>query len=639
MKSGRVVDYARLDWTDGVPRSADFDDIYFSGYGLSETRHVFLDGNDLARRFDGAPGFSIGELGFGSGLNMLAVADLWRNSDKQPGARLNLFSVECAPFDPQALARAHRAWPELDLLSDALLENYPPPLRGFHSIDLADDVTLTLGFGDANALLKETDGAFDAWFFDGFAPAKNPDLWSPELFDQISRLSAPTATFATFSVAGAVRRALGGAGFQIEKRPGFGRKKEMLAGRLLEKPRARQSAAPWFDRSGSNPLKPGAKVAVIGGGIAGASLAFSLRATGLQPTVFDPNGIAAGASGNPAGLIMPRIDLGDNAASQFFAHAYVHSIARLRNLSAAGNDNLFNPCGVLQKFKTEDEKHRAERILAERILPVGWVEKCHDGGLFFPQGGVVDPGAYCKVLIGGAELISERVSRICDQSDSVDIHTSAGLVRSFDGVIVANSIAALSFSQCRTLPLTPVRGQIDFFSGVAPPARAITYGSYAATAPGGGAIIGATYDHSGTRNPTKTSVEATQENIAAASALIDIALLEVSGSTPRASLRCQTPDRLPVAGPIPDWDYFSAQYDGVRTGAKGPFPPAQRFANVFILAGLGSRGFVTAPYCADIIAAAMTGRPAPAERMIADALDPARFFIREMKRTRTIRAQ
>ena len=412
----------------------------------------------------------------------------------------------------------------------------------------------------------------------------------------------------------------------------------MLAGRLKEKSPPRHSDTPWLDRSGTRPLSARAKVAVIGGGIAGASLAFALRAKGLRPTLFDPGGVGAGASGNPAGLIMPRIDLGQNADSQFFAHAYVHSIARLRNLSAAGNRNLFNQCGVLQKFKTKEEIARAKRILAERLLPDGWVEE-HEDGLFFPQGGVVDPGAYCTALIGDTDLISERVSRIYNLTDRVEIHASTGLVRSFDGVIVANSVAALSFIQCRTLPLAPVKGQIDLFRGVAPPEHVIICGSYAAPAPGGGTIIGATYDHSGTQYPDATSVEATRENICAVGALIDITPLEVSGSAPRAAVRCQTPDFLPIAGPIPDWDYFSACYDGVRTGARGPFPPAQRITNIFILGGLGSRGLVTAPYCADIIAAAMTGGPAPAERMIADALDPARFFIREMKRTRTIRAQ
>lgn len=315
--ANRRIAHARLDWNEGAPRSAAFGDIYFSGDGAAETAHVFLDGNGLPARFAQSARFAIGEFGFGSGLNFLMAWDLWRRTPKPEGARLHFFSIEAFPLHQEDMARAHAAWPRLADLSARLRALLPPTVAGTHVLPVAPDVTLILAYGDANLAVARAEGGVDAWFFDGFSPARNPEMWGEVLFAEAARLSNPGATFATFTVAGGVRRAIAAAGFAVEKRPGYGRKKEMLAGRI-ETPRKASPRAPWFTNADPQRLAPGARVAIIGGGIAGASLAYAARRAGLDPVIIEADAPAAGASGNPAGLIMPRLDLGDTPASRFF---------------------------------------------------------------------------------------------------------------------------------------------------------------------------------------------------------------------------------------------------------------------------------------------------------------------------------
>jgi tRNA 5-methylaminomethyl-2-thiouridine biosynthesis bifunctional protein len=626
MSGERTIEFAAVDWEAGAPRSIFFDDIYFSGRGAEETRHVFLDGNGLERRLAAADRFALGELGFGSGLNFLSTWALWRRV-RRPGARLHYLSVEKFPLRAGDLRRAGAAWPEFADGVDALARIYPPPVAGLHLLRFDDGVSLTLGFGDAATMLKGCEASIDAWFLDGFSPPKNPDMWSSAVFAEIARLSAPGATAATFTVAGAVRRGLEAAGFKTEKRAGYGRKREMLAA-TIGAPRAVSRRAPWFPRA-RHTLAAGARVAIIGGGIAGASLADAASASGLTPVIIDPEGLASGASGNPAGLIMPRLDLGGGAAARFFIAAYVHAIRTLDRTGA------YNPCGVLQPSLTEGDHQWTEKALAARLLPADMMKE-RDGGLFFPQGGVVDPPAYVRALAGRADLVKGRALSIEAGPDGVRVSLAGGATIEAGAAVIANGPEALRFAEARTLPLMRVAGQIDRFPKAQSPAVAHAFGPYTAPAPGGGLVIGATYDRLGDDEEARISVEATRSTIAAiGAALPDLAAtLDAAQSVPRASVRCQTPDRLPVAGPAPDIHYYGAAYDDLRTGKPRDYPGGDVVPNLFLLTGLGSRGLVTAPLLAAMIVAEMTDAPLPVERDIAEALHPARFFIRDLKRAR-----
>ena len=219
-------DNAKVRWEDGdIPVSTHFDDPYYSRVdGLAEARHVFLQGNRLDMRFRDAETFTIAELGFGTGLNFLAAWALWTELAR-PGAVLNFVSFERFPLTPDQMRRALGAWPGLDPLAERLLA--APLHEGACDLPRA---RLEVIPGDARETLVSWTGTADAWFLDGFAPARNPELWGAELLAQVFAKTRPGGSFATYSAAGAVRRSLASAGFLVEKRPGFGRKREMLAG-------------------------------------------------------------------------------------------------------------------------------------------------------------------------------------------------------------------------------------------------------------------------------------------------------------------------------------------------------------------------------------------------------------------------
>ncbi|QPH53859.1 tRNA (5-methylaminomethyl-2-thiouridine)(34)-methyltransferase MnmD [Pontivivens ytuae] len=203
----------------GTPVSARFDDPYYSVEdGWAETRHVFLAGNDLLARL--TPGFHVAELGFGTGLNLMALA-------AEAPCPIRFTSFEAFPLARDDMARAAARFPGLAPQAEALLAAYRPEGGRFQ----LGPVSVELIIGDARATLPRWDGLADAWFLDGFAPARNPELWSKALMAEVGRHTAPAGTFATYTSAGAVRRALTAAGFTVTKRPGYGRKREMSTGR------------------------------------------------------------------------------------------------------------------------------------------------------------------------------------------------------------------------------------------------------------------------------------------------------------------------------------------------------------------------------------------------------------------------
>jgi tRNA U34 5-methylaminomethyl-2-thiouridine-forming methyltransferase MnmC len=211
-----------LDWRDGViPVSRHFDDPYFSlNDGLAETRHVFLAGNGLPARLHS--GFQVAELGFGTGLNLLAL--LLVNAETP----IRFTSFEAFPLPAEDIARALNHFPEARAVAEPFLQAWAQGQRQF----ALGPITVEIIIGDARDTLAAWQGAADAWFLDGFSPAKNPELWSPELMAEVGRHTAPGGSFATYTAAGHVRRALAEAGFAVSRLPGHGTKRHMSAGVL-----------------------------------------------------------------------------------------------------------------------------------------------------------------------------------------------------------------------------------------------------------------------------------------------------------------------------------------------------------------------------------------------------------------------
>ncbi|MBU2866152.1 tRNA (5-methylaminomethyl-2-thiouridine)(34)-methyltransferase MnmD [Pacificibacter marinus] len=215
---------AAIKWRDGViPVSTQFDDPYFSiGSGLEETRHVFLAGNDLPARLK--DGFHVAELGFGTGLNMLALALIWRGDET-----LRFTSFEAYPMDADDIETALSAFPEAAAIAGPFLDAWRTGLRHFRVGNVDVDVVV----GDARETLEHWSGKADAWFLDGFSPAKNPELWSADMMTQVGAHTASDGTFATYTAAGHVRRSLTAAGFDVERVSGFGNKRHMSRGTFI----------------------------------------------------------------------------------------------------------------------------------------------------------------------------------------------------------------------------------------------------------------------------------------------------------------------------------------------------------------------------------------------------------------------
>ena len=311
---------------EGTPVSRDFDDVYFSNdNGLEETRYVFLDGNRLNERFSthSRPLFVVAESGFGTGLNFLTLwqaFDVFRRDNPQATLqRLHFISFEKFPLRADDLRLAHQHWPELAPWAEQLQARWPLPFAGCHRLLLDEGrVTLDLWFGDINQLTNELDDSLnqqvDAWFLDGFAPAKNPDMWTAELFAAMARLARPGGTLATFTSAGFVRRGLEEAGFSMQKRKGFGRKREMLIGEMNQQLNF-PARAPWFARGGTEQRD----AAIVGGGIASALLALALLRRGWQVTLYCADDAPAqGASGNRQGALYPLLSQHDPALARFY---------------------------------------------------------------------------------------------------------------------------------------------------------------------------------------------------------------------------------------------------------------------------------------------------------------------------------
>ena len=665
------------------PRSRQFDDIYFAGDGLAESRHVFLDGNDLAARFADARAFVIAETGFGTGLNIMAAIDLWSRTQKRASARLTLITTERYPLCPDDIVRAHAAFPTLRPIAARLRAIIPPPVAGLHARAFSADIDILFAYGDVTDALAQIDagsgrantGGVDAWFLDGFAPSRNPDMWRPAMFAEIARLSAPGATFATFTVAGAVRRAAEGAGFTLARRPGFGRKREMLTGRINAPP-SLACPRPWFARpepipdgpaSRDSQGKPPPRIAIIGGGIAGAAAAHALRRRGADVLIIDPDGFAAGASGNPAGIIMPRLDLGDGPLARFSRAAYLYTLNLLHTTQAG----IFTQTGVRQPFLTDDDAARARKLKAAGLLPPSLIA-FDDDAITFPQGGIVDPARWVAALAGDTPLVRAKAMRIdapyadgagVTSGRALSIHLQNGDHLDADGVILANGRDALRFVQASGLPLASIAGQIEHLPGLAPPDTTHANGPYAAPAPSGGnqkpphavnegghnagTIIGASYtpiDAFAVPVADRAITVQTIENARRLSPAIDTALAATAPAAAhsRAAIRAQTPDRAPIVGALPDWGFYSGAYDDLRFGRQrrsdgALYPPADYRIGLYALTGLGSRGLVTAPLAAELLAALIFGEPLPVEQDVTEALHPARFFIRDLKRARPVK--
>ena len=650
---------------EGTPVSRDFDDVYFSNdNGLEETRYVFLEGNHLSTRFPEHPRrlFVVAESGFGTGLNFLT---LWQAFDcfraAYPEAtlqRLHFISFEKFPLTAHDLRLAHQRWPELAHWAEQLQTQWPPAIGGCHRLILDDGrVTLDLWLGDINDLTDKLDDSMnqkvDAWFLDGFAPAKNPDMWSPHLFSAMARLARPGATLATFTSAGFVRRGLQEAGFTMRKTKGFGRKRDMLVG-VMEQDLAIPAQAPWFARRASTSRE----VAIVGGGIASALLSLALLHRGWQVTLYCADEApATGASGNRQGALYPLLSAHDPALFQFFPAAFTFARRLYDSLPVAFDHNW---CGVTQLGWDEKSQQKITQMLSlglpEAIAHAVTTQQVAEtagvdtgcGGIQYPLGGWLCP----------AELTSAAIA--LGQSRGLTVHyahkvqslsrTAHWELRFADGkeaqhasVVLANGHHISQFTQTASLPVYPVGGQVSHIP-TAPQLsklrQVLCYDGYLTpqNPSNGHHCIGASY-HRGETDMHYSEADQQQNRQRLVDSFPDASWakeVDVSEGQARCGVRCATRDHLPMAGNVPDYDATLEVYqdlaDSKETAVSAPVHP-----ELFMLGGLGSRGLCSAPLLAEALAAQMSDEPVPLDRVTLAGLNPNRLWVRKLLKGKMVK--
>ena len=527
--------------TDDVPHFDDagrliasrYDDVYFSAEdGLAETRHVFLEGNRLAERFAAMKKgevFTIGETGFGTGLNFLAAWQFFEQHATSD-ARLEFVSIEGFPLGAETMRRALSPWAELAPCRDALLAQWGPLWPGLHRFRFADGrVRLTLLVGEAAEAMASIDASVDGWFLDGFAPARNPEMWREAVFEQVARLSRGDATLATYTAAGFVRRGLAAVGFDVEKLPGFGTKRDMTVGRYVAERvpplavacKAAREPILDADRVALQATANGSmRAVVIGASIAGAFAARSLAERGCTVTVIERQRLTDGVLPTLAprhAVLQPKISDINDPAGRWLREGYAAAMALLRSDRGLAERSGWQRCGTFQAAVDARVEKKLRRFV-EQFGPSGlcrWIERGQTeaelgvglpvGGVLVEEAGVLRPAGLCAGLLGHERITAcygieaQALQRV---AGAWRVSCNGGAVEEAPAVVVANALDALRFGQTRHLALKPVRGQVTLLdseqasghAGVLSGLRcALFYGGYVLPAVDGVQTLGASF--------------------------------------------------------------------------------------------------------------------------------------------------
>ncbi len=614
----RPIHPAQIDFSGGVPASPLYGDVYHPPIGaLEQAAHVFLRGNGLPGRWAGRRHFTILETGFGLGNNFLATWQAWRE-DPQRCERLFFVSTELHPPTRDDLQRAHAASP-LPALAAQLLQAWPPLTANLHPLDFENGrVQLLLALGDVATLLPGLRLQADAFYLDGFAPARNPAMWQARVLKALGRKAAPGATLATWSVARQLRDGLVTAGFELQRVPGIGGKREITLGRFA--PRFQPPALP-------DAAVPAAQQAVVvGAGIAGAAATRALVRLGLQVRVFEsaPQ-VAAGASGNAAGLFHGTVHADDGVHARLFratalvaARSYDAPSGLLRiHTDAAWMQALLNAQALPADYVQALPAEQAAALAGVALSSPAW---------FYPGGGVLAPTSWVQLQLAqpGVQLaLSTPVQRLQREGqDWLLLDTAGALLARTPLLVLANAAEAqrlLAPLGHAPWPLQHSRGQVTQCSVPHPLKRAVAGDGYALPLPGGGLLCGATREPGEPGGDTAPSEADHRYNLERLQRLTG---LPAPGAWQgRVGWRLHSDDRLPIAGALP----LVAMPASLRRDQARLLP---REPGLFVLTALGARGLTLAPLLGRLLAAQATGTPWPLEQDLVDAIDPARWLVR-----------
>ena len=511
-------------------------------------------------------------------MNFLATLRAWR---RNPGRKLHYVAVEKHPFSLQDLQTLHARYPEVREEAERLHAAWPMLVPGGHRAELEPGVVLTLFFADIK-VVRDLRLSADAFYLDGFAPDRNPEMWTPQTLRAVSRLAAPGATAATWSVAAGVRSALEETGFSVEKRPGFGTKREMLSATVT-------------GPSKNSLIQKARTATVIGAGIAGASVCERLCARGWEVTLVERHAEPAQeASGNLAGALHPVVTPDDSVFARLTRAGFLAASKRFSAL-----ENLrWDPCGVLQLARNEREAESQAASIAALGLPPDYAQLVSAaeasrhagvpvtaGGLWFPQAGWIQPRSLVDALLSAC---GPRLTR----------RFSSAMKAMPEGLtILATATGDIPHARLRR-----VRGQLSYLpaSAIEPPHAVLLRGGMLLPAVDGVCVAGASFDIDDEDPAPRVSSH--EGNLERLSRIVALPPLDAARLDGRVAFRTVARDRLPLAGRVDE--------------------------STWALLALGSRGLTWASLAAEVIASLLEGDPLPVEGKLADALDPLRFMKR-----------
>lgn len=633
--------------------------------------------------------FTIIETGFGTGLNFLCTAKLWQETtDERRSFWLEFISTEKYPLSKNDLKKCLENFPELEQLSDLLIKQYPSLIPGYHSIVFPKlRIKLLLLLGDIKNTLPGLEAKADAWFLDGFSPSRNPEMWSDELFCQIQRLSLEGSTFSTFTAASQVKKGMARAGFEVVKADGFGKKRDMLYGHKKvtlplkppdeEKPsppvnhtkKLKANQSPWFSAPAFSISKE-KSATVIGGGLAGTTTASRLAQDGWHVNLIERHEkLAEEASGNPAGVLYTKINNALNPQTEFYSSSYLHALRFLQHIQKEApwsREKIWDNCGVIQLLKKQqgfsiNESHKKlwnEEIVrqispeeGEKLSGFKLIannnENIFEDLLFYPEAGWVCPPRLCNFLTRAEkniQVVSGKEAHFLEYNENKSSWAikdrNEQTICNSEIVVIANSLSGNQFQQTRYLPLHKVRGQITSIPASEESSKlnaVICHDGYALPAIENMHCIGATFQ------PRDKQAEVRIEDNFSNLEKLNLALPDFFLSLPhdktettikgRAAFRCQSPDYLPIVGPVTNENYFMEKNAELKHGrAYKELPKSQHHPGLFVNLAHGSRGLTSTPLAAEIITAYAGKTSQPVPRQILDALNPARFLIRKSKR-------
>ncbi|ALS33628.1 tRNA 5-methylaminomethyl-2-thiouridine biosynthesis bifunctional protein [Pseudoalteromonas translucida KMM 520] len=656
----------------GTPVANDFDDIYYSDdNGLAESYYVFYQQNNIDTRLQShdQAHFVIAETGFGTGLNFLNTCQHFTDHlarqqvQKQLNygvKRLHFIAFEKHPLSVSDLSKILTAWPELNLLSEQLISQYPINLEGCHRLEFNNGtIVLDLYFGDALESIKTMSyprsGIVDAWFLDGFAPSKNPDMWQQSLFNAMVNISKVGATLATFTAAGFVRRGLSDAGFTMQKVKGFAHKRSMLIG-TLKHTNDTQSAPSYFNHD----VSPLSNVAVIGGGIASSCILYSLAKRGISSQLFCQDAAPAmGASHNVQGAVYPHLQAKNSPHSELFAHSFLYAKRLYKQLLNDGFSFDHSWCGVLQHAVKQPLADRHENLAQQQLWPQTLMRNvtAEQGdtiagvttgysGVYFEQGGWVNPPQLVNAMLSAAHCLSPYKSTFNCPIEQLEKTSNGWLLFSngkqfgpFSDVIICAGEHSDAFAQTKALPIVGVRGQVSHVQASEQSKKLKTvlcHKGYFTPAYLDHHCMGATFEKN-----TKSRQITEQDNLTNREQLLNFyghchfatSLGNITAA--KAAVRCSFIDHLPMAGEWAEQSDYLTAFANLRLGKRYQYQAlSKKQQGLHIFTGFGARALCSAPLCSEHLISSLSNEPRPLSERVSQAIHPARFIVRDLIRNK-----